>query len=171
MSDTQEDWPTVVMNSARLCSYARQTLPCRGHLKQDADGFVYLELSDNFVAELFPLLGNQELEPCLAGQIPVIMPHEWALRKGLGELKELGDAFSFEITNLSAFQPMRWPDVEKVYFLRLHCPELERLREKFLLPSRILGHDFHVPIAFKPVRHQSPQQREIFRLNVSCFAA
>jgi hypothetical protein len=180
MSEAKEDMPNPVYNSADVCTYARSALPQQGILRQDHEGFVYLELCDNFITDIFPLIHDRaceavplyHLEPSPA-HIPVILPHEWTQRKGWGEMKELETTFSFEITRLFSLKPKRWPGVEKVYFLNIKSPELESFRERNLLPSLICGHEFHVAIAFKKAAEQSPKapQKETFRLNVSCFAA
>lgn len=180
MSEAKEAMPTIVDNSAIICARARQALPNQGILRQDSEGFVYLELPDAFITELFPLISDQEcevvplysLEPSPA-YIPVILPHEWAQRKGLGEIKELETTFSFEITRLSSLKPKRWPGIEKAYFLSLKSPQLEAFRERCLLPSFIRGHEFHVAIAYKKaaIKPRSTLPKETFRLNVSCFAA
>jgi hypothetical protein len=179
MSETKEEMPSIVYNSASVCAYVRNALPQKGILRQDHEGFVYLELPDHFITDIFPLIHDQEceaislhyLDPSPA-HIPVILPHEWAQRKGWGEIKELETTFSFEITRLFSLKPIRWPGIEKVYCLSIQSPQLENYRERHLLPSRIRGHDFHVAIAFKKAAEKrSETPKETFRLNVSCFAA
>jgi hypothetical protein len=180
MSETKEDLPSIVYNSEKMCAHAKGTLPQTGILRQASDGFVYLELPDAFIVDLFPLISDQQsetvplylLEPSPA-HIPVILPHEWEQKKGWGEIERLDMCISFEIKTLCSLCPKRWPGVEKVYFLTVHSRELEELRENHLLPSRIRGHDFHVAIAVKrTAAGQAPSaQKELFRLNVSCFAA
>lgn len=176
ISEAKEDLPAVVYNSASICAYARCALPKKGKLSQDKEGFVYLELPDAFIADLVPLINDKEcehipdrLEPSSA-HIPVIMTQEWAQRKGWGEISELGKEFTFEVTRLCSLKPKRWSGLERVYFLSVKSPELERFRERCLLPSRILGHEFHIAIAYKKSTATAPQ-KETFRLNVSCFAA
>ncbi|MBS0603890.1 MAG: hypothetical protein JSS60_02505 [Verrucomicrobia bacterium] len=180
MSEVKEDLPSPIYNSASISAYARAALPQKGILRQDHEGFVYLELPDEYITELSPLIHDPAsetvplyyLEPSPA-HIPVILPHEWAQRKGWGELKDLDKSFSFKINGVSSLNPKRWPGVEKVYFLRISSPELEKFRERCLLPSRIRGHEFHVAIAYKKAdaAAMAVPKKETFRLNVSCFAA
>ncbi len=180
MSETKEDLPSTVYNSPGICAYARSALPQEGILRQDHEGFVYLELCDAFITELFPLINDEgseavplyNLEPSPA-HIPIILPHEAAQRRGWGEIIDLEKSFTFRITRLCSLKPKRWPGVEKVYFLSIRSTELEKFRERCLLPSLIRGHEFHVAIAYKKetVTSQSAPQKETFRLNVSCFAA
>ncbi len=136
-------------------------------MHQDGDGFIYLKLSEAFITDLVPFLGN----PCEAfsfAHIPVVLPHEWAQKKGWGELN-LEQTFTFEIDRLCSIKPKRLPGVDKVYFLSISCPDLEKFRERLLLPSRIRGHDFHIAIAYK--KSSTIAHNETFRLNVSCHAA
>ncbi len=179
ISESKEELPTPVYQSAGICAYIRQAFPQQGILKQDQEGFVYLELPDNLITEIFPLLHDREsemiplyyLEPSPA-HVPVILPHEWNQKKGWGPLKEHHLSFSFEMTQLSWIKPKRWPGVERVYFLNLKSPELEKLRERYLLPALIRGHEFHIAIAYKKAeaKPENPP-KETFRLNVSCYAA
>lgn len=141
MSETPENGAVLIKSLPRQAK--------KGTLRQDDAGYVYLELSE--------------------GHIPVILTQEWEQKKGLGPIKELGDALSVEMKGLYSQRPKSWPGVVKVYFLRIHSSQLEAFREKYLLPSRIRGHDFHAVVDFKP--GHAPEQKETFRLNVSCFAA
>lgn len=180
MSEEKEDLPSIVYNSSSICTYARSSLAQKGILRQDHAGFVYLELSDDFITELFPLIKDEGsetvplylLEPSPA-HIPVILPHEAAQRRGWGEIQDLDTSFTFKIKNLCSLKPKRWPGVEKVYFLSIGSSELEKFRERCMLPSRIRGHEFHVAIAYKreSIPSQSTARKETYRLNVSCFAA
>jgi hypothetical protein len=169
ISEAKEDLPATVYNSASICAYARCALPKKGTLRQDSDGFVYLELTDAFISDLVPLLNDEECEPIVA-HIPVLLPQEWAQKKGLGEIAELEKEFPFEIIRLCSLKPKRWQKAEKVYFLSIKSPELEKFRERCLLPSRIRGHEFHIAIAYKKSTVLA-LEKETFRLNVSCFAA
>lgn len=178
ISEAKEDIPKAVYNSPSICAYARCALPKKGILRQDNQGFVYLELPNDFITTLFPLINDcmcktmplHQIEPSPA-HIPVILPHEWATKKGWGEIKEIQQAISFEITQLSSLSPKRWFGVEKVYFLNVKSPELEQLRQRYQLPSLIRGHDFLIAIAYKKTAQELKASNEIFRLNVSCYAA
>jgi hypothetical protein len=176
MAETREAAPAPVANSAIISAYARQALPRKGVLRQGQDGYVYLELPDTFITEIYPLIQDKECEAVSIFQIdpspahiPVILPHEWSQKKGWGEIKELEETFHFEVKRLESLRPTRWPGVENVYFFEISSPELERFRERLLLPSRIRGHEFHVAIAIRKSERAGPL--ETFRLNVSCFAA
>ncbi len=177
MAETREAMPVPVSNSAMISAYARQALPRKGVLRQGQDGYVYLELSDDFINDIYPLIRDKgcealsifQIDPSPA-HIPVILPHEWAQKKGWGEIKELEEEFHFEVKSLESLRPCRLPDVANFYYFEISSPELEQFRERLLLPSRIRGHEFHIAIAFRKSEGAATPQ-ETFRLNVSCFAA
>ncbi len=134
MSEAKEDRPKAVFNSFPICDYARKALPKKGVLRQDHEGFVYLELPDRFVTDIFPLIRGQHceavplssLEPSPA-HIPVILPHEWDKIKGWGEIDELEKAFSFDIVQLVSLKPKRWPQIETVYFFEIESQRHRKL--------------------------------------------
>jgi hypothetical protein len=176
ISEAKEEGASVVFNSSEICNYASHALSKKGILRQDHQGFVYLELPDDFITHISPLIQDRGseavplycLEPSPA-HIPVILPHEWAQKKGWGELKGLEESFPFEIMRLCSLKPKAWPGVEKVYFFEIESKALEEVRERSLLPPLIRSHKFHVAIAFKKAMEKPAV--ETFRLNVSCFAA
>lgn len=180
ISETKEAVASTVFNSPYICTYARCTLSQKGILRQDQDGFIYLQLSNTYITELMPLIPDEKSqaisfnqpEPSIA-HIPVILPHEAKEKKGWVDTQDLKKTFSFKINKLCSIRPLQWPGIEKVYFLSISSPELERFRERCLLPSLIRGHEFHIAIAYnkKMQGAESPTQKETFRLNVSCFAA
>jgi hypothetical protein len=63
--------------------------------------------------------------------------------------------------------------VERVWFFKLHSPELENFRKSHFLSSHPGGHSFHIAIAVKP---QSPLKKiakslPIMRINIAYLAA
>ncbi len=179
MSEAKEDLPVPVANSPFICAYARAALSQKGFLKQDDQGFVYLELSSSFITELFPLMSDEKCEAIPLDQsnpssahIPVIIPHEMSWWKGYREIQEK-QPFAFTIQQLCSMKPKRWPGIEKVYFLKISSPQLEQFRRRNLLSPLIRGHEFHIAIAYTQEIEElkGASQKETYRLNVSCFAA
>lgn len=178
MSESKEGLPKVAPHSEKICRHARQILSQKGILRQDSHGLIYLELPDSFITELVPLICDAacenvplyHLKPSPA-HVPVILADEWSSKKGWGEILELEETFSFEIQQLCTLKPNGWPHAEKIYFFSLKSPELEKFRERRLLPPLIRGHAFHVAIAYKKAPIASQPAPETYRLNVSCYAA
>lgn len=177
MRDSTEELPLPTPQSETLCAHARN-LPLKGLLRKDKQGLVYLELSTDYIAQLFPLLNAIDAESVPLSQvaptpahIPVMTPHEYLTAKRWGKIKELNQEFSFEIRGCFSVKPQLIPEMNKMYYLMIHSLELEGLREKYLLPRTIGTHSFHLVIGFQKQEKSSSRQPETFRLNVSCFAA
>lgn len=173
MSDTKEAIPQLQACSPAIC---KQALPQKGVLRKDGQGFVYLELPSDLINQTFPLLNDPKAEAVCyqhvapsAPHIPVMTPKDYLRSQRWGEIQELDQEFSFEITGCYSLEPNRFPGIEKVYFLKVKSRELEALREKYNLTKRILSHDFHIVIATQ--KQEEKKAPETFRLNVSCFAA
>jgi len=117
-----------------------------GTLRQGRDGLVYLQASSSSF-------------------IPVILPHEREKRPGFIEIEELGNTFMFSLEGPSSVQPAGCPEIEEIVFFSVTSPELTELRAKYLQPR---SRRFTLTLAVK----RSPQMRkELFRINVSCYAA
>jgi hypothetical protein len=91
----------------------------------------------------------------------------------LEPVQEIGSEFSFELQELNSVEPSSWPEVEQVWFFKLHSPELEKLRRKYFLPELPRGHSFHITVAVKPKLALSKQPRALplMRINVGFLAA
>ncbi|MBS0652081.1 MAG: hypothetical protein JSR39_00995 [Verrucomicrobia bacterium] len=178
MRDTSEDLPSYVEQSAALCAYARHVLPQKGRLRKDSDGLLYLELPSDYISQLFPLLHVLDAESVplsqvdpTAAHVPVMTPHEYLEAAKWGEIRELNQEFNFEVHGCFSLSPKLYPGMDKVYCLKVSSPGLEELREKYLLPSKIGTHPFHIVIGFQRKKEGERPQPETFRLNISCFAA
>jgi hypothetical protein len=162
----------------RVLKHADACLPLKGLLKQDAKGFVFIELPYRYFEELLPFFGPGLEKPCTLGthgplgaHIPVILAREWTQCLGLGSIGELGEEFTFELTGAYSQKVDDWPSVDKVWFLTLKCPQATLLRERFLLPAKIRGYDFHLTIGVQKSTSQASSPHKLYRVNVSCYAA
>jgi len=152
----------------------------QGILRQSKEGLIYLELSDKDLNIFFSLLNENEAERAdddeelkiLGAHVPVILPDEHQAKKGWDLSKKLGKSFSFSFKScFSLSYPQEWPEMEKVWYVTIDSPQLKELREQFLLPTTIRGHDFYVLLAFKKKSNSGLNQPSTFRINVSCYAA
>lgn len=126
----------------------------KGILKQKDNGYLYVEVSRDFIAETLPLIDAQ-------GKI--VPPRHYTSKKGIGahisvmyedeqilneiwEIKELGQEFTFTIMELRTVKLNKDNKVKKLWLLAVAAPELEKLRESYGLSSRLKGHDFHITI-------------------------
>lgn len=125
----------------------------RGILKQKENGYIYIEVVDDFIELSVPLIEAP-------GEI--VYPHEYTTKKGIGahisvmyeneldedirEIKELGQEFTFTIIDIRTVKLGKDNTAKKLWLIALSAPELEILRESYGLSSLLNGHDFHITI-------------------------
>jgi hypothetical protein len=153
---------------------------CRGKgiLRQNERGHVYLDIDNQFILALLPYLTVQGLArpPYFnlfsspdGAHIPIIPARE-AYFQDIASVSEIGREFSFELEGLYSVQPSSWPEVEEVWFFKVHCPELEQLRRKYFLPPLPGGHFFIIATAVQS-RTASPVPTPTFRISPVVSAA
>jgi hypothetical protein len=156
---------------------------CKGHgqLRQNKQGFIYLDVNNQFINAMLPHLRTEGLTrpPYFnlfiapeGAHVPIISKREADFHY-LDEIKELGQSFSFVIEGLYSSKPDTWPEVEEVWFLKVQSPELEALRQRYFLTTLPNGHDFHIAVAVKPRSKSILTKRPapIMRINPGFFAA
>lgn len=174
-SDEKPILRPVPRNRHLLHTYGRG----KGTLKRNQLNHVYLDIDDQFIHSLHPYLRSQGLvrAPYFnlfnspdGAHITVIPSREFFFQN-LGPIAEEGQQFSFEIEGLySLSTPASWPEVEEVWFFKVHCPELEQLRRAYFLPPRPGGHSFLIALAVKPAVPPRSQS-SYHRINPSIHAA
>jgi hypothetical protein len=129
-------------------------IPQKGILKQKDNGYLYLEVSKDFIAEVLPLID-------VPGKI--VPPRHYTSKKGIGahisvmyeneqilneiwEINELGQEFTFTVMELRTVKLNKNNKVQKLWLLAVAAPELEQLRESYGLSSKLKNHDFHITI-------------------------
>lgn len=129
----------------------------KGILKQKDNGYLYLEVSRDFIAEVLPLIEA-------AGKITP--PHHFTSKKGIGahvsvmyeneqilndiwEIKELGEEFCFTVVDLRTVKLNKNNKAKKLWLLAVVSPELEKLRENYGLSPLLKGHDFHITLGYQ----------------------
>lgn len=145
-----------------------KTLPKQGTLRQNHQGLVYLEVPQfPFHSDTPPLRNAHEPHH---PYIPIILPKEFAERKGHGQIEGLDQDFTFTITGVYAVKPTLWPEMETIWYAEVNIPQLEVLREKLMLPTKINSHPFTMIIGVKR-KSVGVKKPETYRLNVSCYVA
>ena len=161
-------------------SLLRSLCKGKGKLKKNAQGLFYLDIDNRFVNMMLPYLQNRHLvkppyfnlfrEPDGA-HIPVIPAREASFQY-LDEINEVGEEFTFEIEGLYSMKPTLWPEVEEVWFFKIHSPELENLRKRYFLPEHPNGHPFHLTVAVKTNPHANAKRHiQMMRINSAILAA
>jgi hypothetical protein len=144
----------TIQNSKSIVHWAQENLPQMGILKEGRDGFVYLKVDDGYINQLFPMLSNSEYTKppyfrrldSPGAHISVFYVDE---RRQTGEIKEIGQKFSFSLLRLAQVPPK----TGKYIVLEVTSPGLEQLREKYGLSPLLKEHDFHITIAKKKERY------------------
>jgi len=162
----------------QLLKYASKSLSLKGTLKQNGNGFVYVDVSNHYISSLFPLIKEKQIqkppffqkEDPIGAHIGVILAKE-AKEKNLFEFfEEKGKEISFEITGFYSVQPQTWNGVDKVWFLTVASKELELIREKYRLPTKMGSHDFTIVLAIRStpmrMRGKRPLNEGFLRINV-----
>lgn len=130
----------------------------KGRLSKTDDGFIYVKLSNDVIHGLFTMLDDEGIE-----KPPYFSKSK--MGKGIGahisaisneeleekEIKEIGKEISFELGEVKSTNPAGWYNMERVWFVTVKSPELEKLRKRYDLPKtyKNLGHDFHITFAVK----------------------
>jgi hypothetical protein len=123
-------------------------------IKQTNDGFVFVDVDDNFIYEQYSDLKvlNKEYPPFheslyygIGGHISVIKNYELKKRP---KIKEVGKTVVFEVVlRPIEINPKKWKDMEKVWYLEVFSSDLENIRESYGLEPKIEGKEFHITIA------------------------
>lgn len=126
----------------------------KGILKQKDNGYLYVEVSKDFIAEALPLIEAQgKLVPPshytskkgIGAHISVINENELIMNE-IWEINELGKEFTFAVMELRTVKLNKGNKMEKLWLLAVAAPELEKLRESYGLSSKLKNHDFHITI-------------------------
>ncbi|NGX54662.1 MAG: hypothetical protein KR126chlam2_00277 [Chlamydiae bacterium] len=144
-----EDQPKVIEQTLTLDHF--------GVLKQKPNGYLYLDVPNEYISELLPLIEAP-------GRIAP--PQHYTSKKGIGahisvmyeneqidneiwEIGELGETYSFTIKELRTVKINRNNKTKKLWLIALDSPQLESLRKDYGLPNRIKGHDFHITLGYQ----------------------
>ena len=129
----------------------KQNLPLTGILKQESNGFTYIDLDDRYIHQLIqnlPIEGFVEPpyfgEGLIGAHITLVMPDEWA---EIPQIEECDQPFSFVLKECEIVHPLNWAEISEVFLITLDAPELTALREKYGLKPR--DFDFHITIGVK----------------------
>lgn len=149
--------------------HAMPSLEITGRVRQNSSGLIYLEVDK----QILPHILEKEVEKIDSGlKIALVLPKEYASRKGFGQKFEEGEEMRLRITGCFSLEPALWPEMERVWYLTLSCPRGEELRKSYLLPSKLGAHPFFLTIAVKKRANEHLiKEQGLFRLNVSCHAA
>ena len=137
-----------------LINKARSTLSHTGILRQHRNGLVYVEISDEYIHKLAPLVGEKNTtkppyfnSKGVGAHISVINAQD--VKSHRINFQDEGRKIYFKIEGFYS-SAVNWPKFKRVYYLTLSCPELEKLRCHYGLSPLNKGHKFHITIAVLP---------------------
>lgn len=144
----------------QLVKYAADPLPAydlAGMLYMSSTGYGLLSVPNALVRGVFDAMNETgvQLPPGPDGRfnahITVFKPDEIKKLGGPNGLTERGKTFNYRLGGLVSVAPAGWPEVSKVWMLRVHSPELQELRRTYgfsSLPNN--GEwDFHITVAVR----------------------
>jgi hypothetical protein len=154
----------VVENQPRVIEKAL-TLDNCGVLKQKDNGYLYVDVTNDFIAQILPMI------ECEGRIVP---PRHFTSKKGIGAhvsvmyenerianeiwtIEELGQTYSFDVNELRSVKIFSDGKMKKLWLLAVEAPTLERLRESYGLPSKINGHDMHITIGYQLPAAENPK--------------
>ena len=140
----------------RTVKVARKvSVPLKGVLKQQPNGWVYVNVSNDVIHGLYSLIAEEGVEKPpyfndggVGAHISAI--HESELKDK--EFKDVGREVTFKLGPMVSVEPEGWKDMERVYFIEVDSPDLEKIRQKYGLPKTYkgLGHSWHITVGTRP---------------------
>ena len=134
--------------------------------RQDDDHWLLLSVPNALVRGVYDALDvtGAELPPGPEGRlnahITVARPEEIRQAGGPEAFRaDRGRRFRYSLGRIVSLRPAGWPEMERAWVVRVHSPELRRLRESHGLTGRPNQdrYDFHVTVAVRPKRGQESQ--------------
>lgn len=122
-------------------------IPSQGILKQKANGFVYLDVPNEFITTVIPSLeheGKLRARPTASRSMGahISVFHE----KENITPEELGSTFSFEVKEVRSFILHTRKGLSKLWVIAVNSPELEGLRTKYGHSPKLKGFDYHITL-------------------------
>lgn len=123
-------------------------------MKQDETGFVYVDVDDEYIYQLFPFIKKKryELPPYFnrplghGAHISVIYERE-AQKYCIPLIEEAGAMISFKIVGCKEVIPSYSETIESAFVIEIQAPFLDRIRQKYGLPAP--QHPYHITIGVK----------------------
>ncbi len=126
----------------------------KGVLKQKDNGYLYIEVSRDYIAQILPLIEapgklipprHYKAKNGIGPHISVMYENE-QIEHEIWKIDEIGQEFSFSILELRTVKLNKDGKMKKLWLLAVSSPELEMLRQKYGLSPKLKGHDFHITI-------------------------
>ncbi len=136
----------------------------RGILKQKDNGYLYLEVSNDFIEQLLPMI-NAPIQPTpdysnpmgIGAHISVVYDEEW-LGDPIFDINELGQEFTFTVKDLGTVISLKNNIIKKWWIINVDAPQLQQLRMNYGLSSKPKGYEYHVSIGIEILEESDEDQ-------------
>lgn len=123
------------------------TITNQGVLKQKENGYVYLDVDNDFIDQIVPLIETDgQLRPLPTSKksrgAHISVFHE---KEGIIPF-ELGKTFTFTVDTIRKFTLSTRDGFKKLWVIAVISPELEDLRAKYGCKPKLQGNDFHITL-------------------------
>lgn len=129
-----------------------KSVTLKGTLRQRDNGFLYLDISNNVIHGMYSLIDEEDIDkPPYFGDGEVGAHVSVAYEEEVEdlEIKEIGKEYNFKLGKFYSTNPEGWDKMERVWFVEVVAPELEKLRKKYGLSKLLNGHKFHITVAVR----------------------
>ncbi|MDB2614122.1 hypothetical protein N9Y92_03065 [Chlamydiales bacterium] len=124
-----------------------ESLDLSGTLKQKENGFVYLDVSNEFITSIAPLLEHEGRLQVLPTAKKSTGAHISAFYESEGvSPTEIDQKFAFDVNEIRKFTLHTRDEVKKLWVIAVDAPELEDLRASYGLSPYLKGKAFHITI-------------------------
>lgn len=151
----------VKIDNPEALQIARE-FPSEGTLKQNAEGFVYIDIQNELLYRLLPFIQYEDSYALLpdyfdgedrVGAHITVMTVQEVAEYHVSEIKELNQQFPFEVLSLSVVELDGRSDIACVWILDVQAPLLDELRMHYGLPPKSHeGVHFHITLAVTPIQ-------------------
>jgi hypothetical protein len=116
-------------------------------LTQKKNGFVFLDVSNDFIKMVAPLLEIPGKLSTPATAAKSVGAHISVFEEDDGiVVQELGMPFTFYVKEVRSVVMHTRDGMKKLWMIAVDAPELEKLRESYGLSPKLKGHDFHITL-------------------------
>lgn len=162
VTDQPPPWAAVLFQAG--LDYVKQaddpqlTYNLAGRLYLSGSGWILLSVPNALARGIFAAMDEPgiELPPSgddgqLNAHCTVMRPEEIELIGGPDKITERGKQFTYTLGRIYTVEPNSWDGISKVWYAKIHSPELQELRRSYGLSSLPNNgeYDFHVTVAVR----------------------
>ncbi len=137
-----------------IISYISSVLPVAGTLQQTPDGFVYLDIANEYITSIIPFFNDPSIDKPpyfdkdFKGGAHIAVASSYEEKKLYASLP-LGEVFSFSVTG--CFKSTLMYDIRNkyVWYLTISSDELQGIRRSIGLSPLPDGETFYITLAYK----------------------